>query len=128
MNTPKRMEIYYAKLIKTKGSVQYGRRPVLVVSNDVANRFAETVVVVPMTSRQKNNIPTHIVIDLGGRKSPRSTIMCEQVRTISTKQLETKIGKIEDPEVIAAVNQALSIAVGLDNRFKWKKKHEPKHR
>ena len=84
LNTPKRMEIYYAKLIKTKGSVQYGRRPVLVVSNDVANRFAETVVVVPMTSRQKNNIPTHIVIDLGGRKSPRSTIMCEQVRTIST--------------------------------------------
>ena len=118
MNTPKRMEIYYAKLIKTKGSVQYGHRPVLVVSNDVANRFASTVVVAPMTSRQKNNIPTHVVIDLGGRKSPRSTIMCEQVRTISAKQLETKIGKIEEPEVVAAINQALSIAVGLDSRFK----------
>ena len=122
MNTPKRMEIYYAKLLKTKGSVQYGHRPVLILSNDVANRFAQTVIVAPLTSRQKNNIPTHVVIDLGGRKSPKSTIMCEQVRTISVKQLGIKIGKREDPEIIEKINDALSIAVGFDKRYDWRER------
>lgn len=119
MATPKRMEIYYAKLIKTKGSVQYGHRPVLVVQNNVANRYAQTVVVVPLTSRQKNNIPAHVVVELAGRKSPNSTIMCEQITTISINQLETKIGTIDDPKVIEEINNALAIAVGIDKRFNY---------
>ena len=94
----------------------------LILSNDVANRFAQTVIVAPLTSRQKNNIPTHVVIDLGGRKSPKSTIMCEQVRTISVKQLGIKIGKIEDPEIVEKINDALSIAVGFDKRYDWRDK------
>lgn len=122
MVAPKRMEVYYAKLIKTKGSVQYGHRPVLVVSNNVANHFAQTVIVVPLTSRQKSNIPTHVLIDLDGRRDPKSTVMCEQVRTISTKQLETKIATIKDPEVINEINRALAIAIGLDKRFEYEAK------
>ena len=49
MVAPKRMEIYYANLIKTDGSVQHGRRPVLVISNNIANQFSQTVIIAPFT-------------------------------------------------------------------------------
>ena len=116
METPKRMEIYYADLVKTEGSVQYGRRPVLVISNNVANEYSQTVLVAPFTSQQKN-LPTHIVVDLTEAKGSVSVLKCEQITTISINQLGTKIGKIEDPNVMRKINRALAIAIGLDYHF-----------
>lgn len=117
MVTPKRMEVYYAKLEKAKGSVQYGHRPVLVVSNEVANHAAGVVMVVPLTRKRKKNLPTHVLVDLEGWNDPRSTIMCEQILTISQKQLGTKIVRLKDPKVIEKINRALTIAIGLDERY-----------
>ena len=116
METPKRMEIYYADLIKTEGSVQYGHRPVLVVSNNIANLSSQTVIVVPFTTQQ-NDLPTHVAVDITGGQGPMSYLKCEQITTISINQLDTKLGIIEDPNVIRKVNRALIIATGLDSRF-----------
>lgn len=116
METPKRMEIYYADLIKTEGSVQYGRRPVLIVSNNIANLSSQTVIVVPFTTQQ-NDLPTHVAVDITGEQGPMSYLKCEQITTISINQLDTKLGIIEDPNVIRKVNRALIIAMGLDCRF-----------
>jgi len=113
---PKRMEIYYANLIKTDGSVQHGRRPVLVVSNNVANNSSQTVIVVPFTTQQ-NDLPTHVAVDIVKGKGPISYLKCEQTTTISINQLDTKLGVIEDPNVIRKINRALIIAMGLDSRF-----------
>ena len=116
METPKRMEIYYADLIKSEGSVQYGHRPVLVVSNNIANNSSQTVIVVPFTT-QRNDLPTHVAVDITKGKGPMSYLKCEQITTISINQLDTKLGTIEDPNIIWKINRALIIAMGLDSRF-----------
>lgn len=116
MVVPKRMEIYYANLIKTDGSVQHGRRPVLVISNNIANQFSQTVIIAPFTSQQ-NDLPTHVAVDLTEVKGSMSVLKCEQITTISINQLGAKIGKIEDPNVIRRINRALAIAIGLDDHF-----------
>ena len=112
MVVPKRMEIYYANLIKTDGSVQHGRRPVLVISNNIANQFSQTVIIAPF-----NDLPTHVAVDLTEVKGSMSVLKCEQITTISINQLGAKIGKIEDPNVIRRINRALAIAIGLDDHF-----------
>jgi len=117
MITPKRMEVYYAKLEKANGSVQYGHRPVLVVSNNVSNHASGVLMVAPLTTKRKKNLPTHVMVDLKGWKDPRCTILCEQIRTISQKQLGSKIMRFKDPEVIGKINRALTIAIGLDDRY-----------
>lgn len=120
MPSPKRLEIYYANLKKTQGTVQYGRRPVVIVQNDVGNHYARSIIVVPMTSRHKKELPTHVVIGSGAGCCEGSVILCEQITTISLYQLEKKIGEIKSEEVIRALNKALEVAVGLDDSYNFK--------
>ena len=110
----KRGDIFYADLSPVVGSEQGGTRPVLVVQNDVGNKYSPTVIAAAITSRiNKAKLPTHIEIDAaryGLNKD--SVILLEQVRTIDKRRLREKIGKLDEVQMIK-VNDALSISFGL---------------
>lgn len=83
-----RGDIYYAKLGKTKGSVQGKSRPVVVLQNNIGNKHSPTLIVATITSktRKKRNLPTHVLIQ--AEKLPmRSVVQLEQITTIDKKQL-----------------------------------------
>ncbi len=110
----KRGDIFYADLSPVIGSEQGGTRPVLVVQNDVGNKFSPTVIVAAITSQiNKAKMPTHIEIkatDVGLLKD--SVILLEQVRTIDKKRLREKIGTLGD-ELLARVDEALGVSFGI---------------
>lgn len=107
-------DIYFADLSPVVGSEQGGVRPVLVVQNDVGNRFSPTVIVAAVTSRKsKHRLPTHVDIKAEGNGLSRdSIVLLEQLRTIDKKRLREYIGEV-DTEVIGSVDQALGISLGI---------------
>lgn len=110
----KRGDIYYADLSPVVGSEQGGIRPVLVIQNDIGNKYSPTVIAAAITSQiNKAKMPTHIELeakDYGLNKD--SVILLEQIRTIDKKRLREKIGRIDDG-LMESVNNALSISFGL---------------
>ena len=111
----KRGDIYYADLSPGVGSEQGGIRPVLIIQNDVGNKYSPTVIAAAITSRiNKAKMPTHIELpaqDFGLSKD--SVILTEQIRTLDKKRLREKIGKL-DKELMIKVDEALSVSFGLD--------------
>ena len=111
----KRGDIFYADLSPVVGSEQGGVRPVLVVQNDVGNKYSPTVIAAAITSRiNKAKMPTHIELsanDYGLNKD--SVILLEQIRTIDKRRLREKIGKLET-DMMDRVNEALFISFGLE--------------
>ena len=110
----KRGEIYYADLSPVVGSEQGGVRPVMIIQNNVGNKYSPTVIVAAITSQiNKAKMPTHIEIDAQGYGlSKDSVVLLEQVRTLDKKRLKEKIGMADD-EIMEKVNDALSISFGL---------------
>lgn len=110
----KRGDIFYADLSPVVGSEQGGVRPVLVVQNDIGNKFSPTVIVAAVTSQiNKAKLPTHIEIcanDFGLAKD--SVILLEQIRTIDKKRLREKIGKLDDAQM-ERVGEAMAISFGI---------------
>jgi mRNA interferase MazF len=110
----KRGDIFYADLSPVIGSEQGGVRPVLIVQNDVGNKYSPTVIAAAITSQiNKAKLPTHIEIssqEYGLQKD--SVILLEQIRTIDKKRLREKIGHLDD-ELMDKVNEAISISFGL---------------
>ena len=109
----KRGEIYFADLDPVMGSEQGGMRPVLIIQNDLGNRFSPTVIVLPLTSKTgKTPLRTHVIVHppCGGLKRP-SIILCEQVRTLEKRRLRRYVGMLR-PDKMHQVEQALFIAVG----------------
>ena len=109
----KRGQIYYADLDPVRGSEQGGMRPVLIIQNDLGNRFSPTVIVLPLTSRtNKAPLRTHVTVHppMGGLQKS-SVILCEQVRTLEKKRLLGYVGMLR-PDKMRQVEQALLIAVG----------------
>lgn len=110
----RRGEIYYADLSPVVGSEQGGVRPVLIVQNDIGNKYSPTVIVAAITSQiNKAKLPTHIEISAAEYGLPKdSVILLEQIRTIDKKRLKEKIGYLS-PEIMEKVNEALQISFGL---------------
>lgn len=110
----KRGDIYYADLSPVVGSEQGGVRPVLIIQNDVGNRYSPTVIAAAITSKQsKNKLPTHIPIEAGECGLQRdSVVLLEQVRTLDKRRLKEKMGSV-DVQSMKAINQALSVSFGL---------------
>lgn len=110
----KRGDIYYADLSPVVGSEQGGVRPVLIVQNDVGNRYSPTVIAAAITSRtDKSKLPTHIDVfadNFGLEKN--SVILLEQIRTLDKKRLREKMGHL-DESVMDKVNSAISVSFGL---------------
>lgn len=110
----KRGDIFYADLSPVIGSEQGGVRPVLIIQNDIGNRYSPTVIVSAITSQiNKAKLPTHVEIsyeEYGLNKD--SVILLEQIRTIDKRRLKDKIGHISD-EIMEQVDEALMISLGL---------------
>ena len=110
----RRGDIYYADLSPVVGSEQGGLRPVLIVQNDVGNRYSPTVIAAAITSRMgKAKLPTHI--DLSGMEvglAKDSVILLEQIRTIDKTRLREKMGHLDDV-TMRGVNDAISVSFGL---------------
>jgi mRNA interferase MazF len=110
----KRGDIYYADLSPVVGSEQGGLRPVLIIQNDVGNRYSPTVIAAAITSRMgKTRLPTHIDIyaDKVGL-SKDSVILLEQIRTLDKQRLKEKMGHLDDG-LMNEVNNAIAVSFGL---------------
>ena len=112
MKDIKRNEIYYADLNPVIGSEQGGIRPVLVIQNDMGNKYSPTTIVAAITSRQnKAKLPTHIEIGEDVFEKD-SVVLLEQIRTVDKSRLKEYVGKL-DNRIMDRVNKAISISVGL---------------
>ena len=112
----KRGDMFYADLSPVVGSEQGGIRPVLVIQNNIGNKYSPTVIVSAITSQlNKNKLPTHIEIDSEeyGLKSD-SIILTEQIRTIDKSRLKEKIGHINDVKVMSKIDNALGVSFSLE--------------
>ncbi|MBE6039129.1 MAG: type II toxin-antitoxin system PemK/MazF family toxin [Anaerofustis stercorihominis] len=118
MNTTiKRGDVFYADLSPIVGSEQGGVRPVLVLQNDVGNRYSPTIIVSAITSQiNKNKLPTHIPLSSSTGLARDSVVLLEQIRTIDKIRLREKIGHI-DNETMQKVNNALAVSFGMQQLF-----------
>lgn len=119
--TIKRGDIFYADLSPVVGSEQGGIRPVLIIQNDIGNRFSPTVIAAAITSQHsKTNLPTHINLRADGSGLAKdSVVLLEQVRTIDKKRLKEKMGCL-DPFLMLKINEALTISFGLNSERQMK--------
>jgi len=111
----KRGEIYFAELGNENiGSEQSGTRPVLVIQNDIGNRFAPTVIVACITSKTfKNNIPTHVLLNKDTYNfTTDSLVLTEQLKTIDKRRLSNKLATLTQPDM-SRVNMALRLSLNL---------------
>jgi mRNA interferase MazF len=110
----KRGDVFYADLSPVVGSEQGGVRPVLIIQNDIGNRFSPTVIVAAITAQiQKAKLPTHVEIEAKTHGMEKdSVILLEQIRTIDKQRLTDKITHLEE-DTMRKVDEALQISVGL---------------
>ncbi|WP_120193571.1 type II toxin-antitoxin system PemK/MazF family toxin [Sinobaca qinghaiensis] len=109
----KRGDVFFADLSPVVGSEQGGVRPVLIIQNDIGNRFSPTVIVAAITAQiKKAKLPTHVEIDAEKHRFDRdSVILLEQLRTIDKQRLTDKITHLDD-ETMERVKEGLEISLG----------------
>ncbi|CAM5206721.1 mRNA interferase OS=Ureibacillus acetophenoni OX=614649 GN=SAMN05877842_111147 PE=3 SV=1 [Ureibacillus acetophenoni] len=110
----KRGDVFFADLSPVVGSEQGGTRPVLIIQNDIGNRFSPTVIIAAITAQiQKAKLPTHVEINAHKYGFERnSVILLEQLRTIDKSRLTDRITQLDD-ELMDKVDEALEISLGL---------------
>lgn len=109
----KRGDIYYADLSPIVGSEQGGYRPVLIIQNDVGNKYAPTVIVAVITTRKtKADLPTHVWLNAECGLPKESMAECEQVRTLDKKRLKDFMGSVSK-EVMREIDKGLKISLGV---------------
>ena len=112
----KRGDIWVAELGKGIGSEQRGRRPVLVIQNNLGNRFSDVITILPLTSqKKKEDLPTHVQISEAFLLTD-SEVLVEQVRSISRERFIAKVGRISQ-ENQALVDDAFLIQHGFKRKF-----------
>ncbi len=113
-NLVKRGDIYFADLSPVVGSEQGGIRPVLVIQNDVGNKYSPTVIVSAITSQlTKAKLPTHIELPCENYNLPKnSVVLLEQIRTLDKRRLKEKITVIDERKM-KEINRALLISLGF---------------
>ena len=111
--TIKRGELYYADLSPVVGSEQGGIRPVLVVQNDVGNKYSPTVIAAAVTSKiNKAKLPTHIELPSSYGLVRDSVILLEQIRTLDKRRLKERIGELNE-STMSKVDRAILISLGF---------------
>lgn len=110
----RRGDVFYADLSPVVGSEQGGIRPVLVIQNDIGNRYSPTVIVAAITSQiAKGKLPTHVELRVQEFGLDRdSVVLLEQIRTIDKRRLRERIGRLE-AETMERVDAALVVSLGL---------------
>ena len=125
----KRGMIFYADLGEVKnvnGSEQGGKRPVIVIQNDMGNRFAPTTVVACMTSKMgKSNLPTHVFVKRNQHNNleKNSLVLCEQIKTISKNRLVQYVGAATE-ETMKKIDKAIDISINFDKEKELEKEAE----
>ena len=111
----KRGDIYYADLSPVVGSEQGGIRPVLIVQNDIGNKYSPTVIAAAITSQKtKTSLPTHIRVDADNCGLAKdSIVLLEQVRTIDKKRLRERMGNLNERDMMR-IDRAISVSLGLN--------------
>lgn len=114
MISVKRGDIYYADLSPVVGSEQGGLRPVLIIQNDVGNRYSPTVIAAAITSRLgKTKLPTHIDVHAERAGLSRdSVVLLEQLRTLDKRRLKERMGRLDD-EMMREIDAAIAVSLGL---------------
>ena len=114
MITVRRGDIYYADLSPVVGSEQGGLRPVLIIQNDVGNKYSPTVIAAAITSRMsKTKLPTHIdVYAERAGLSRDSIVLLEQLRTLDKRRLREKLGHL-DEQMMTQIDTAIAVSLGL---------------
>ena len=116
----KRGQIHFARMPSTKSSVQHGNRPVLVISNDIGNSRAPTVIVAPITTRHKADLPTHVRVGNGTFMSYKSrmysrlwgsVVMFEQITTLDKEVLGELVAKTD---ITTDMEMAILVSLGLE--------------
>lgn len=107
-----RGDIYYADLNPTVGSEQGGVRPLVILQNNVGNRYSPTVIAAAITAKPKKPLPTHAAIAGIEGLSRESFVLLEQIRTIDRCRLREYVGKLDSQEM-KKIDEALAISVGL---------------
>lgn len=120
MLIPKRGDMFVADLGQGTGSEQENERPVVIVQNNKGNSYADTTIIVPITSRMKNDIPNHVIIHYGILKKYKGCVLTEQVRTISIYRLKKYIGTLNEKD-IRRIEKAMKISLAINNTKKVKK-------
>ena len=112
MNSIKRGEVYMADLEVVDGSVQHGYRPVVIIQNNIGNKFAPTTIIVPITTKkdEKWYMPTHVNVNRMKELDSSSKVMCEQIITISKTRLKKRVGSLNRRKMID-INVALAISI-----------------
>lgn len=108
-------DIFYADLGTGVGSEQGGIRPVLIIQNDIGNKYSPTTIIAAITSQvSKARLPTHIVVDQSDSGLPKkSVVLLEQIRTIDKKRLSYKIGHLSKNQMLK-INDATRVSFNLD--------------
>ncbi|HHW27585.1 MAG TPA: type II toxin-antitoxin system PemK/MazF family toxin [Firmicutes bacterium] len=111
---PTRGDVYFADLSPVVGSEQGGFRPVLIIQNDIGNKYSPTVIISAITSQiAKVRLPTHVELPASVSGLDKdSVVLLEQVRTIDKRRLKRRVTKLDD-EIMAKVDEALAISLGL---------------
>ena len=107
-----RGDIYYADLNPTVGSEQGGVRPLVILQNNVGNRYSPTVIAAAITASPKKPLPTHVTIDHACEQLKESFVLLEQIRTIDRSRLREYVGRLDEQEM-KKIDEALAISVGL---------------
>jgi mRNA interferase MazF len=120
MDDIRRGEIFYiARGGATNGSEQFADRPAVVVSNDENNKHSGVIEVVYMTTQPKTDLPTHVTVRSTGRLS---TVLCEQVSSVSTDRVNNYIGQVSEQEM-KNIDIALMISLQLSGGGKTSKQY-----
>ena len=116
-NSVKRGEIYMADLSPVVGSEQGGIRPVLIIQNNVGNKYSPTVIVTAITSKlDKAHLPTHIELSAEKYHLPKDSVaLLEQIRTLDKRRLREKITALEDGKM-KEINRAILISLGFADK------------
>lgn len=107
--------IFYANLNPIIGSEQQGFRPVLILQNDIGNKYSPTTMIAPITTKNYTGkyLPTHIAVSQFEKLRPNSIILLEQIRTIDKQRLKGFVDFLDENQMIK-VNRAIKIALDLD--------------
>lgn len=107
-------DIYYANMNGTVGSEQSGTRPVIIVQNDIGNKYSPTIIIVPLTSQTdlKMSQPTHYYLKAFGNIRYDSIVLTEQIRAIDKQRLKEKIGNINH-KTMQEIDEKMMIALGI---------------
>ena len=110
----RRGELYYADLNPIKGHEQGGRRPVLIIQNDIGNQFSPTTIVAPLTTSFALRVyPTEVRVEAGTGGLPQtSSVLLNQIKAIDKDRLEERIGQLSEP-VMRRVDDAIKMSLGL---------------